>query len=456
MKNTNKKRGFTLVELVIVIAVIAILSAVLIPTFTGIINKARQSADETAVANMNTILKADGAVEPTTLNELYNVLSENGIDAKDYTPLRKDHYFFWDSNANVVVYTDKDYKVLFPGDYDDVKNDAWISLSGAISTSDVKVKDLVTGNKAVVNSAEEFVAVMEAISDGKKTVDDVTEIVVPTKLNLMGANANFGQLEGNITLQPANGTAEISGFRTDNNLTASVNPTSGYTEYGYGLFPVISAGTTVTVKNINFTNAIVGDFGAATKNSQIGFIAGAVNGGTLNVENVTFENCTAVGCQKVGVIAGHIQSAGTVNVTNVTAENTVVMGACYAAKIVGTISADSTLTVSNSDFTGVTVKADEGTWIALWSDANGNRDLNWEGTYLTFDDVYTLTAADATAIGNGAHAGDVYAKYLNGETYCLYPVATQCDYWKGSTKTTVSDIAGKTSVVVYNTSANAN
>ena len=43
MKNRNKK-GFTLVELVIVIAVIAILAGVLIGTFAGVINRAQQSA----------------------------------------------------------------------------------------------------------------------------------------------------------------------------------------------------------------------------------------------------------------------------------------------------------------------------------------------------------------------------------------------------------------------------
>ena len=43
MKNNNKK-GFTIVELVIVIAVIAILAAVLIPTFTGATEKAQKSA----------------------------------------------------------------------------------------------------------------------------------------------------------------------------------------------------------------------------------------------------------------------------------------------------------------------------------------------------------------------------------------------------------------------------
>jgi len=43
MKKTNKK-GFTIVELVIVIAVIAILAAVLIPTFTSVTKNARKSA----------------------------------------------------------------------------------------------------------------------------------------------------------------------------------------------------------------------------------------------------------------------------------------------------------------------------------------------------------------------------------------------------------------------------
>lgn len=43
MKKNNRK-GFTITELVIVIAVIAILAAVLIPTFSGVINKANESA----------------------------------------------------------------------------------------------------------------------------------------------------------------------------------------------------------------------------------------------------------------------------------------------------------------------------------------------------------------------------------------------------------------------------
>ena len=41
---TQRRRGFTVVELVVVIAIIAVLAAVLIPTFTSIIKKANDSA----------------------------------------------------------------------------------------------------------------------------------------------------------------------------------------------------------------------------------------------------------------------------------------------------------------------------------------------------------------------------------------------------------------------------
>ena len=58
MKNT-KKRGFTIVELVIVIAVIAILASVLVPTFSNVVKKAKESAALQDARNAYTQALAD-------------------------------------------------------------------------------------------------------------------------------------------------------------------------------------------------------------------------------------------------------------------------------------------------------------------------------------------------------------------------------------------------------------
>ena len=62
MKRNNKK-GFTIVELVIVIAVIAILAAVLIPTFGNVIDKANASKALQAARNEYTNYMVDHAVD---------------------------------------------------------------------------------------------------------------------------------------------------------------------------------------------------------------------------------------------------------------------------------------------------------------------------------------------------------------------------------------------------------
>ena len=68
MKKMNRK-GFTIVELVIVIAVIAILAGVLIPTFSGITTRAQESAriQETRNAMMEYLAEQDdGTIKKNT------------------------------------------------------------------------------------------------------------------------------------------------------------------------------------------------------------------------------------------------------------------------------------------------------------------------------------------------------------------------------------------------------
>ncbi len=58
MKKSNKK-GFTLVELIVVIAIMAILAAVLVPTITSKINDAKESSADSSCSALANSIQAD-------------------------------------------------------------------------------------------------------------------------------------------------------------------------------------------------------------------------------------------------------------------------------------------------------------------------------------------------------------------------------------------------------------
>lgn len=97
MKKTNKK-GFTIVELVIVIAVIAILAAVLIPTFTNVVEKANQSAALQACETEYKQMAIAAASNGTTVGEsvifckgkYYFSLENGGMTACDSSKVSTD------------------------------------------------------------------------------------------------------------------------------------------------------------------------------------------------------------------------------------------------------------------------------------------------------------------------------------------------------------------------------
>ena len=109
MFRKKTKKGFTIVELVIVIAVIAILSAVLIPTFAGLIKKANISADQTLVRNLNTSLAISsegGGTKNSTMYQTLEAMKEQGYVVDKLTPTHSKNNIVWDSENNqfVLVY----------------------------------------------------------------------------------------------------------------------------------------------------------------------------------------------------------------------------------------------------------------------------------------------------------------------------------------------------------------
>ncbi|MDR0886586.1 MAG: prepilin-type N-terminal cleavage/methylation domain-containing protein, partial [Clostridiales Family XIII bacterium] len=57
-KGLKDKKGFTLVEVIVVLVILAILIAIAVPSVTSYINKSKVRADKTAVKTVQTVLQA--------------------------------------------------------------------------------------------------------------------------------------------------------------------------------------------------------------------------------------------------------------------------------------------------------------------------------------------------------------------------------------------------------------
>ena len=109
------KRGFTIMELVIVIAVIAVLAAVLIPTFANITERANTSADTQTVKNLNTILISEETLgnTPATMAEALAVAESGGYKVENLTPTGDGNHIVWLKERNRFALLDEDEELVY-------------------------------------------------------------------------------------------------------------------------------------------------------------------------------------------------------------------------------------------------------------------------------------------------------------------------------------------------------
>ena len=85
MKKRNNQKGFTLVELIVVVAIIAILAAIAVPNFMGLIEKAevgKDIANATAIAGAVNVYNVLNTPKNQAAVRLYttNTLGKAGLD----------------------------------------------------------------------------------------------------------------------------------------------------------------------------------------------------------------------------------------------------------------------------------------------------------------------------------------------------------------------------------------
>lgn len=89
MRKLKTSKGFTLMEMLIVVAIIAILVAIAVPSFTDALNKARVAADEANIRSGYTGVVATVMAEESEKQVRYFVLQKDGsveeTDAKTNT-----------------------------------------------------------------------------------------------------------------------------------------------------------------------------------------------------------------------------------------------------------------------------------------------------------------------------------------------------------------------------------
>lgn len=197
----NKRKGFTIVELVIVIAVIAILAAVLIPNISNLVKKANASADESLVRNLNTALSMDVEKHQTMDAALEAAKTNGGYELTTIVTKNKDNKILWDSKNDCFVYLNGNTIKYLPNTKED-KTVTDVDYFEIVELKDGKVPD---SKYSAYLAGESVIPKVEAklgLDVGKNTVAEVvfeTNESVSVLINTNGGKLTVNAGKANVT-----------------------------------------------------------------------------------------------------------------------------------------------------------------------------------------------------------------------------------------------------------------
>ena len=419
MKRTNKK-GFTIVELVIVIAVIAILAAVLIPNISRLVKKANESSDIQAVRNMNTFLAAEGATgDIKSILDVYDLFVDSGYNVKSYSPLYSGRHFYYDKQYNQILYVETESgKVLFPEERKNdnitttLKNHDLFSLSMEVPTpkepADYQPDD-ATGVTATVTNASEFAYV---VNEYNKMSNKNLTLTINGTIDMMGAQCLIKTAKGDITIQAAteaNGKAVIKNVTSNTFVTTSSdNLEQRPASYYCGALIGNATGFDVTIKDITFENLHVKAVSASGCALLVGNAASDSKDKTVTIKDVTIKNSSVIGHRNVGAFVG--QASNVKFVGNVSLENVDVK----------TIGGRSALLVGLADgkcskTTGANILIDKNSKMSIYENAASEQKF-----YKELQELPTGMSCAYDIEGRDQYISSVKDLEATGKTYCVY------------------------------------
>ncbi len=307
MRNTNKK-GFTIVELVIVIAVIAVLAAVLIPTFSSLIAKANLSNDQQVVANMNKALAVEfAAAKPASAGEAITALAASGFYGDKLDTYSKGYHYVYHLESNTMYLIDDEGAVVYPENNKPALGDMW-ALYGNYNS------DYINGvTKYVATQSINDEGYFEVFNNGTEYMIDLNNNVVTVK-----SDANVTFLNGSTTVSEyvnadnnVNGVTEFAPSE-EGKINGSIkdmviDTAEGATDYsGAKVYYINSEEDEIVIENCVFQGNSSNEFVIGTGGKKV-IIRNCVFTGhsakwalTLDVGagGVTLENNTFVNCAR--------------------------------------------------------------------------------------------------------------------------------------------------------------
>ena len=288
MKKTNK-RGFTIVELVIVIAVIAILAAVLIPNISRLVKKAQVSSDLSLVRNLNMALETESAtMDYPTAYAAFQAVKANGYDIAKIEAKASDNRILYDEANKCFAYLNGKDLEYYPNSTksNETTKDHQLWAVYTEQADAVKSKYSVYWNGAKAFDGTLQVGFDAGETTGNKVVYDTTSA------NSVVIRTNGGTL----TVKAAAAHVEHYGMAT--NVTVQAVSDATYVEHGtVATLTVESGAKNVVIKSdavvvkLDMSNAASakvtietnGFVGALASDTNKDKISGSYGGNTIKV-----------------------------------------------------------------------------------------------------------------------------------------------------------------------------
>lgn len=394
---TNRK-GFTITELVIVIVVIAILAAVLIPTFSSLIKKANVSADTQLAKNLNTALTmAEASGEKIeTFSDALDAMQDNGYVVANLNPTADGHYFVWESESNQILLVDgeKNFEIVYKS------KDLAKATPGATWWFAVSDPTLVDGLKDATGSDDINVFYTpKTVEELNKVFEDVynnggeQSVVISEDLTLSNNQFMLNHADGKVTFDLIGNTVTNT-----SGITYNVEGTGDKT------FSQLTAQKgTLTVAN-----------GYVVSDSNSFFAISAIESGNVNVDNVVIENVA-----KSGLALRVLGSNANMNVKDTTIN---VQKAGGIEVGIGTATFDN-VTIKSTDapigdkaFSAVCVSASRGGTLTINS-GSYNAEGTAKGVVAFYTTCGTININGGTFTSNNTNKNIFYAYPPSNDAY---------------------------------------